>query len=81
MRTLVAFVLRLVLLMPVVLAAAFADGFSAFFEQLACGLRRAERHLHQITTAPYLKAWKRDMASLDDKARHEALRKMLGWLE
>lgn len=71
MRTLLAFLLRLVLYVPLVLAASMCHALGMLFERLGDGLTDAARGMHQITRAPFLRRYDQmiEQAAEEDRAR------------
>lgn len=68
LKTIAAFVLRLVLFMPLAALAYLCDGLRLLFERLSDGLFDMARATRQMTMAPYVKDIER---SIEDASQHD----------
>ena len=73
-RSFLVGVLRGVFLVPLILMAHTAHGFSLLFESLSSGLMDAARSLRSATNAPFVNEWNKQIAQLEDEKRLRTLR-------
>jgi len=76
LRLLIASILRLALFMPLTLLAHIFDGLEALFGRLADGLFDAAKSVRQITTAPYIREWNRQLAEMKEADRKKMLERV-----
>lgn len=74
LRTLVALILRTVLFIPLTLLAHLFDGLEALFGRIADGLFDAAKGVRQITAAPYVKEWEKQLSDMNEADRKRALK-------
>ena len=69
LRYVTAFILRLFLVVPFILLRHLFQGVAEFLENIAHGLGVAERALRQISNAPYISAWNRQIAEMNEEKK------------
>ncbi len=77
MRTATAFVLRLLLCLPLILLAGLCDGIARFFETLSEWIEGMAEATNQITRAPYVRRWERLLAEAKEDQRYKVLGEMV----
>tara|TARA_Y100000034_G_scaffold109811_1_gene141441 strand:- start:1195 stop:1449 length:255 start_codon:yes stop_codon:yes gene_type:complete len=76
LRWVLAFVLRLFLVVPFIILRHIFHGVSEFFASLAHGFGVAERALKQISVAPYIGAWNKQLSEMKEDKRLATLQKL-----
>jgi hypothetical protein len=74
LMTALAFVLRLVLHMPFQLLASVMYAVSEATEVLGDGFEQLARSTRQITQAPFIADWRREVARLNEEQREHLIR-------
>ena len=77
-RTAMAFVLRLLLRLPLILLAHVAWGIAAMFESIGDGLDLGQASLRQIANAPFVHDWHAQIAAMEESKRLDALKAING---
>ncbi|MEQ3693188.1 MAG: hypothetical protein ABNH16_07135 [Thalassolituus sp.] len=81
LRWVSAFVLRLFLVVPFIILRHIFHGVSEFFASLAHGFGVAERALKQISVAPYIAPWNKQLAEMKEEKRLATLQKLKDSIE
>lgn len=81
LRTLIAFFLRLFLRTPLILVAHLMWAISAFLDQIGDGFDKAQLNLKQITSAPFIFGWRKQIAELDEAQKRRILKRLDGELD
>lgn len=73
--------LRLLLRLPLRLAAGVFGGLAELFERISDALMSCDRAVKPATLLPYVRDMKQELAELDEKARHRLLKRLSGDLD
>ena len=76
LRYVIAFVLRLFIVVPFVLLRHLFHGASEFLDSIAHGLGSAERALRQISHAPYISVLDEKIAKMSEEQKLATLKKL-----
>lgn len=80
-RSLLAFVLRVVLYMPLRLVAGIVMGLAECLERLGDALMDCASAMRQATAAPYVKGWQAQIDELQYQERVDLLGRLRRWTQ